>query len=96
MSESKVRPIPAGIAAAAHINEQQYLALYRRSIETPDEFWAEQADIQVARLRKSETGRLWRRLGGVKREAMYELEVRCRRMIDEPDPVDDGLERELG
>ena len=40
MSESKVRPIPAAIAASAHINEQQYVEMYRRSIEAPDAFWA--------------------------------------------------------
>lgn len=44
MSESKVRQIPAHIAAAAHINEQQYIALYARSLEAPDAFWAEQAE----------------------------------------------------
>ena len=44
MSESKVRSIPASIAASAHINEQQYDALYRRSMEAPEAFWAEQAD----------------------------------------------------
>ena len=44
MSESKVRPIPASLAAAAHINEQQYLELYARSIASPDSFWAEQAE----------------------------------------------------
>ncbi|MGE0860133.1 MAG: acetate--CoA ligase [Gammaproteobacteria bacterium] len=44
MSESKVRPIPPDIAASAHINEQQYQNLYRRSLADPDGFWAEQAD----------------------------------------------------
>ena len=44
MSESKVRPIPPDIAASAHINEQQYQELYRRSLADPDGFWAEQAD----------------------------------------------------
>ena len=44
MSESKVRPIPPDIAASAHINEQQYQELYRRSLAEPDAFWAEQAD----------------------------------------------------
>ena len=43
MSESKVRPIPASIAQTAHVNEQQYLELYARSIADPDGFWAEQA-----------------------------------------------------
>ena len=38
MSESKVRPIPPDIAASAHINEQQYQELYRRSLAEPDAF----------------------------------------------------------
>ena len=50
---------------------------------------AEQADVEVARLREGETGGLWRRLSRVEWEPVDELEVRCRRVIDEPNPVDD-------
>lgn len=39
----KLYPVPAEIAANAHIDKQGYESLYRRSIESPDEFWAEQA-----------------------------------------------------
>ncbi len=44
MSEEKVYPVPAAIAAKAHINADQYAAMYQRSIEDPTGFWAEQAE----------------------------------------------------
>ncbi|MCP5201824.1 MAG: acetate--CoA ligase [Gammaproteobacteria bacterium] len=43
MSDNTTRPVPAAIAAAAHINEQQYKEMYARSLAEPDAFWAEQA-----------------------------------------------------
>ncbi len=43
MSESKVYPVKPEIAATAYINQAEYQALYRRSIEEPEQFWAEQA-----------------------------------------------------
>ncbi len=36
-------PVSEQTAQHAHINNEQYLALYQQSIEQPDEFWAEQA-----------------------------------------------------
>jgi acetyl-CoA synthetase len=44
MSDVKTYPVPAAFAANAHINEQQYNEMYRRSVEDPDGFWAEQAE----------------------------------------------------
>jgi acetyl-CoA synthetase len=44
MSASTIRPVPAAIAAGAHVNEQQYLDLYRQSIDAPAAFWAAQAE----------------------------------------------------
>jgi acetyl-CoA synthetase len=44
MSENKVYPVPAATAAQAHINAGQYAAMYQRSMDDPDSFWAEQAD----------------------------------------------------
>ncbi len=44
MSEEKVYPVPAETAAKAWINDEQYQALYARSVSDPDGFWAEQAD----------------------------------------------------
>lgn len=44
MSDSKRYPVPGDLAKRAHINHEDYQALYRRSIEDPEAFWAEQAD----------------------------------------------------
>ncbi|QQS53532.1 MAG: acetate--CoA ligase [Candidatus Competibacteraceae bacterium] len=43
MSEAKVYPVPAEVAAHAWINNDQYLEMYKRSIDDPEGFWAEQA-----------------------------------------------------
>ena len=43
MSEIKTYPVPTDIAAKAHINAEQYAAMYQRSIDDPNGFWAEQA-----------------------------------------------------
>ncbi len=42
MSEFPVHPVPASFADA-HINADTYQAMYRRSIDEPEDFWAEQA-----------------------------------------------------
>ncbi len=44
MSETKVYPVKPEIAANAHINQAGYQALYRQSIEQPEQFWAAQAE----------------------------------------------------
>jgi acetyl-CoA synthetase len=44
MSESKVYDVPAEFAAQANITEAPYEELYKRSIDDPEGFWAEQAD----------------------------------------------------
>ncbi|MBI2379610.1 MAG: acetate--CoA ligase [Gammaproteobacteria bacterium] len=44
MTDNKTYPVPADWAERAHINEAQYLAQYRRSVEEPEAFWAEQAE----------------------------------------------------
>lgn len=43
MSEAKLYSVKPEIAATAHINQAEYQALYRRSIEEPEQFWAERA-----------------------------------------------------
>ncbi len=43
MSDVKTYPVPADYAAKAHISTQQYQTLYQASVETPEQFWAEQA-----------------------------------------------------
>ena len=44
MSEVKVYPVPLDVAARAHSSDDQYKEMYTRSIEDPEEFWAEQAE----------------------------------------------------
>ena len=44
MAEDKVYEVDAAVAGAAHITNDQYLEMYRRSVEGPEEFWAEQAE----------------------------------------------------
>ncbi len=41
---SQVYPVNAFMHERAFINNDQYLAMYQRSVEDPDAFWAEQAD----------------------------------------------------
>ncbi|MFA5529844.1 MAG: acetate--CoA ligase [Thiohalomonadaceae bacterium] len=43
MSENKVYPVRSDIEAGAHINESVYREMYRRSVDDPEGFWAEQA-----------------------------------------------------
>ena len=44
MSEEHIYPVDAATADSAHINDEQYLEMYRESIENPEKFWAEQAE----------------------------------------------------
>ncbi len=44
MSIDKTYPVPADFAAQANINAEQYEQMYKRSIEDPAGFWAEQAE----------------------------------------------------
>ena len=48
MSHDKVYEVPFEVARKAHINQEQYLAMYRRSVEDVDGFWAEQAEAFVS------------------------------------------------
>ena len=40
MSHAEVFPVPEAIARASHCDNAKYLAMYQRSIEDPDGFWA--------------------------------------------------------
>ena len=44
MSQEKIYPVPAAIASHAHIDTARYEQMYRRSVEDPEGFWAEQAE----------------------------------------------------
>ncbi|WP_020393674.1 acetate--CoA ligase [Thiolinea disciformis] len=41
---SKTYPVPAAVAAQANVTAEQYQAMYERSLNDPDGFWAEQAE----------------------------------------------------
>ncbi len=44
MSEVKTYPVPQALASSAHIDADLYKAMYEKSINEPDAFWAEQAE----------------------------------------------------
>ncbi len=44
MSEDKVYPVPAEVAASAHIDAAKYQGMYQRSVDDPDGFWGDAAD----------------------------------------------------
>jgi acetyl-CoA synthetase len=44
MLEIDKHPVSAETAARAHINREQYEAMYQASIDNPEKFWAEQAE----------------------------------------------------
>ncbi|MCH8845974.1 MAG: acetate--CoA ligase [Proteobacteria bacterium] len=48
MSEIKTYRVPESVKKNAHINNEHYLEMYQRSIDHPDEFWAEQAEVFVS------------------------------------------------
>jgi acetyl-CoA synthetase len=52
MSENKVYPVPADFAAQANINDEQYQAMYRQSIDDPEGFWGAQAEQYITWFKK--------------------------------------------
>ncbi|MEL7229958.1 MAG: acetate--CoA ligase [Pseudomonadota bacterium] len=40
--DQKIYPVPAPVAARAHVNNDQYLAKYEASVADPDQFWMEE------------------------------------------------------
>ncbi len=44
MSTEKRYPVPDSVAKAAHIDKQQYEAMYKESIESPETFWTKMAN----------------------------------------------------
>ena len=44
MHDTKPHPVPDHFAAQAHINNEQYQAMYQASVDDPASFWAEQAE----------------------------------------------------
>jgi acetyl-CoA synthetase len=48
----KIYDVPDAFAAKANVNQQQYQEMYRRSVDDPDGFWAEQAEKYVSWTKK--------------------------------------------
>ncbi|HEY5679238.1 MAG TPA: acetate--CoA ligase [Pseudomonadales bacterium] len=48
MSETHIVPVPQSVLDVCYINDDQYEAMYERSITDPEGFWSEQADKFVA------------------------------------------------
>lgn len=44
MSDEKIYPVPGALAETALVNKEKYDEMYARSVDSPDEFWAEQAE----------------------------------------------------
>ena len=59
MSEVKVYPAPAALAASAHIGAERYNEMYARSINEPEAFWAEQAEQFVSWYKKWDKAQDW-------------------------------------
>ena len=55
MSQPHVVEVPASVRDLCYINDDQYVAMYERSISDPEGFWAEQADIFIDWTRKWDT-----------------------------------------
>jgi acetyl-CoA synthetase len=55
MSETHLYPVNDFMQSRSFINEDQYAAMYRRSVDDPEGFWAEQADIFLSWYRKWDT-----------------------------------------
>ncbi|MGF1525801.1 MAG: acetate--CoA ligase, partial [Candidatus Competibacterales bacterium] len=48
MSDQKLYPVPEAVAQSALVDEAQYRAMYQRSVDDPEGFWAEQAEKQLS------------------------------------------------
>ena len=61
LHEERVFPPPPGFAQRARINSMaEYEALYRKSIESPDEFWGEQAGLELVWMKPWQQVLQWR------------------------------------
>ncbi|WP_006786979.1 acetate--CoA ligase [Thiorhodospira sibirica] len=52
MSEVHLHKVIPEFAAKAHVNAEQYQAMYQRSVQDPEGFWAEQADTYLTWFKK--------------------------------------------
>ena len=59
MSDSKIYPVDPGTAANTLVTAAQYDQMYQRSINEPDEFWAEQANLFIDWMEPWKTVQAW-------------------------------------
>ena len=59
MSDNKLYPVDAAIAARAHLTSEQYEMMYARSINDSDGFWAEQAEKFVTWFKRWDQVQSW-------------------------------------
>ena len=59
MSDDKTYPILASAISNALLNNEQYLQMYKESIQNPDEFWSEQAETFVTWFKKWDRVQEW-------------------------------------
>ncbi|SVC51650.1 uncharacterized protein METZ01_LOCUS304504, partial [marine metagenome] len=52
MTNDAKYPVRPETAAAAHVTNVDYQALYKRSIDEPEQFWAEQAESYLSWFQK--------------------------------------------
>ncbi len=58
-------PVPEEFAAQANIDKEQYQQMYKRSVEDPEEFWAEQAETYLSFYKKWDRVLDWSYTGDV-------------------------------
>lgn len=59
MSKDLIFPVPDELVDSAHINEARYAAMYARSIEDSDGFWADQAETFIDWFKPWDTVQSW-------------------------------------
>lgn len=59
MSDNHVYPVPQSFADQANVNADQYKAMYKQSVENPDEFWGEQAKEYITWFKDFDTVSDW-------------------------------------
>jgi len=47
MTDTAYYPVFDSVKATTHLNEEQYMKMYKRSLEDPDGFWDEQANLNL-------------------------------------------------
>ena len=65
MSDNKIYPVPAEVAAKALISDSQYQEMYRASIDEPEKFWAEKAEASGIHCLKQMAKTIRKRLDGL-------------------------------